>query len=170
LIYTRKLKYKKNPQGKSANEINAKMMQDLVQYSMSLANDSYQTYLCLQFTPGQIATACVFLACQLSGVEPIEGSDWKTVLSDPDVDTLFSISVQVLDLISEKKASDTESVKKIRATLDLMKTREEQLQQQQQQQQHDSSSKPAAAGGRSPPPPPPPPPSDSTPNKRQRVD
>ncbi|OEU21456.1 cyclin-like protein, partial [Fragilariopsis cylindrus CCMP1102] len=55
--------------------IMSKMMNELVQYSMSTANDSYQTSLCLQFGPKEIATACVYLACMFSGVEPING-DW----------------------------------------------------------------------------------------------
>jgi len=157
LINARRVRYKKTPPGnfKSVQEIYAKMTNELVQYSMSLANDSYQTSLCLQFSPQQIATACVYLACQLSGVEPIDGADWKTTLGNPDIDDLFSISVQILDLISEKKASDTESVKKIRTALELMKTREE-----------SSSSAPPTPSGR----PPPPPPSGSIPpSKRPRV-
>lgn len=123
------------------------MMNELVQYSMSTANDSYQTSLCLQFSPEEIATACVYLACQFAGVEPIEGLDWRTALGDPDIDALFSICVQILDLISEKKASDTEAVKKIRTTLELMRSQAE----RQQQQQHPK--RPPSAEGRKTPPP-----------------
>ncbi|KAL3918850.1 MAG: hypothetical protein SGILL_004048 [Bacillariaceae sp.] len=137
LIFARKLRYKKgNPAGPT-KEVMAKMLNELVQYCMSLANDSYQTSLCLQYSPEEIATACVYLACQFDGVEPIEGLDWRTALGDPDIDTLSSICVQILDLISEKKASDTEAVKKIRKTLELIKSQAERQQQQQQQQQQE---------------------------------
>jgi len=155
LIHQRQLKYNASTAGSEANkhksnsEMNSKMMQELVQYSMSTANDSYQTSLCLQFGPKQIATSCVYLACIFSGVEPQSG-DWKKTLlssndefSDHEVEALVSICLQVVDLIADKKASDTESVRKIRKSLELLKS------------------------GATPPRRPPPPPSDS--NKRQKV-
>merc|ERR1711865_1090123 len=90
LIGTRQLKYnstKKTQQHTITNtntkmkDIMSKMMNELVQYSMSTANDSYQTSLCLQFGPKDIATACVYLACMLSDVVPADATqDWKTTL------------------------------------------------------------------------------------------
>lgn len=157
LIHTRQLRY--NSAGSEANrhksngEMMSKMMQELVQYSMSTANDSYQTSLCLQFGPRQIATSCVYLACMFSGVEPQNG-DWKTTLlgspqdgevMDHEVEALVSICIQVMDLIAEKKASDSQSVRKIRTALEALKRQGD--------------------GGASPRRPPPPP--DS--NKRQKV-
>ena len=152
LIHTRQLRYKASDnKHKSNGEMMSKMMQELVQYSMSTANDSYQTSLCLQFGPRQIATACVYLACMFSGVEPQNG-DWKrTLLSaseddlDHEVEALVSICIQVMDLIAEKKASDSQSVRKIRTALEALKRQD--------------------SGGVSPRRPPPPP--DS--NKRQKV-
>ena len=164
LIHTRQLRYNAAKAGSEANkhksnsEMMNKMMNELVQYSMSTANDSYQTSLCLQFGPKQIATSCVYLACMLSGVEPQNG-DWKkTLLSqssssesetsdnfDYDVEALVSICIQVIDLIADKKASDTESVRKIRKALDLLKNN------------NNGGSLPAGAStppGRRPPPPP----------------
>jgi len=153
LISTRQLQYTKTSKKsstttgsggggtKKTSEIMSQMMNELVQYSMSTANDSYQTSLCLQFGPQEIATACVYLACMFSDVEPVTGTnDWKhtlvaarsstssstTTTNDPDkdidVEALVSLCVQIIDLIAEKKASDTESVRKIRKALGLLKS------------------------------------------------
>jgi len=183
LIGTRQLKYnttKKTQQHTITNthtkttevtnmkmkDIMSKMMNELVQYSMSTANDSYQTSLCLQFGPKDIATACVYLACMLSDVVPADATqDWKTTLRSAqhtgssggtgssreeetvDMEALVSVCVQILDLIAEKKASDTESVRKIRKALELLKNREEQQQQQQQQAAAAASAAAASKGG-----------------------
>ena len=186
LISTRQLKYSSSKLSSSSSsldntktsEVMSKMMNELVQYSMSTANDSYQTSLCLQFGPKEIATACVYLACMFSGVEPING-DWKKTLlaggannSYIDVESLVSVCIQIIDLIADKKASDTESVRKIRKALELLKSREEQAQQAAA-----ASSDGARAGGggggggRSPRPPPPPSGGSGEPsaNKRPRV-
>ena len=145
LIHTRQLKYiNPPPAGSNTGQIMGKMMNELVQYSMSFANDSMHTSLCLQFSPQLIATACVFLAGQFSKVEPVSG-DWRKLLGDPDVESLASISIQIMDLIADRKASDTDTFKKIRAQLDLLKSREE-----------------ATTGGTQSPPP-------ENPNKRPRV-
>jgi hypothetical protein len=66
-----------------------KMMNELVQYSMSCTNDLMHTLLCLHFLPELIAKACVYLACQFAKVEAING-DWKNILGDPGVDPLAS--------------------------------------------------------------------------------
>lgn len=145
MIHTRQLKYITPPAGSNTGQIMGKMMNELVQYSMSFANDSMHTSLCLQFPPQLIATACVFLSAQFSKVEPVNG-DWRKLLGDPDVDALTSISVQIMDLIADRKASDTDTCKKIRAQLDLLKSREAEV---------------PTDGARSPPP--------EQPNKRPRV-
>ncbi len=175
LIFARKLRYAKDvtvtsseagAATASTKEVMSKMMNELVQYSMSTANDSYQTSLCLQFTPQEIATACVYLACQFAGVEPLNGgSDWKATLGDPDVNVLFSICIQILDLISDKKASDLESVKKIRAALELMRTREGQLQQPERA----TATRPSGVTRTPPPTPPQTSSTELNPNKRPRV-
>lgn len=144
LTQTRQLKYTTPPTGVNTSQLMGKMMNELVQYSMSFANDSMQTSLCLQFTPEMIATSCLYLAMQFTKVEPVSG-DWQKILGDPDVETLCSICLQIIDLLSDRKANNTELIKKIRAQLELLKSREE---------------------GKSPPPPPPP----DHPNKRQRVE
>ena len=153
LIHHRQLKYK-NPEtksGLSTGQTMSRMLNELVQYSMSFANDSMHTSLCLQFTPQQIATSCVYLACQFSKVEPVSGSDWRKVLGDPDIDALASISIQVMDLVAQKKASDTDLFKQIRAQLKLLQSREKET-----------------TGGRTKSPIPPPPPSGPS-AKRPRV-
>jgi Cyclin, N-terminal domain len=123
-IQTRALKYIKTPEGVTTQQIMAKMSAELKHYSIGFANDSMHTSLCLQFSPHQIATSCVFLATQFSKVEPVSG-DWPSVLGDPDIEALASISVQILDFIADRKASDTDTAKKIRAQLELLKSRDE---------------------------------------------
>lgn len=124
LIHTRQIKYTTPPPGSNTSQTMGRMMNELVQYSMSFANDSMHTSLCLQFSPQLIATACVFLSTQFAKVEPV-GGDWRKVLGDPDVESLASISVQIMDLIADRKASDTDTFNKIRAQLELLKSREE---------------------------------------------
>jgi cyclin T len=156
LIHNRQIKYKVAPPSNvnTSQVMTKKMLNELVQYSMSCANDSMHTSLCLQFSPQLIATACVYLACQFAKVEATNG-DWKKILGDPDVDSLASICIQICELVADRKASDTDTFKKIKAQLELLKSRED------------------GAGSKSPlPPPPPPPPASSAeqPNaKRPRV-
>jgi hypothetical protein len=165
LIFARKLRYKRgNPDGMPTKDVMAKMMNELMQYSTSATNDSFQTSLCLQFSPDEIATACLYLACQFAGVEPIEGLDWRIALGDPDIESFVSICVQILGLMSEKKASDTEEMKKIKTALELMRS---QVERQQQQQRVPMKRPPPTVEGRNTPPPPRPPPAGS-PNKRPR--
>lgn len=174
LTTTRQLCYNKAKASNDANrnksnsEIMKKMTNELVQYSMSTANDSYQTSLCLQFGPRQIATACVYLACMFSGVEPQNG-DWKTTLlssadasgsGDFDVEALVSVCIQVIDLIADKKASDSESVRKIRKALELLKNNSN---------GGSSNSSNNKSGSSTPPRRPPPPPSGENASKRPRL-
>ena len=171
LIHTRQLKYISPPADLPSSQLVTKMMNELVQYAMSFANDSMHTSLCLQFTPQEIATACVFLAGQFAKVEPVptttgastssssSAEAWGKVLSYPNVETLASICIQIMDLISERKASDTESIKRIKAQLDLMKQRDEQKHATADESPGNSSAAATTASSgikRSPPPPPPP--------------
>ena len=149
LIRNRQLKYKVAPAaGQSTSQVMSKMMQELVQYSMSFANDSMHTSLCLQFSPQLIATACVYLAAQFSKVDVVKET-WSKVLGDPDTEALASICIQIMNLIADRKSSDTDTFKKIRAQLELLKSRED-----------------PGPVKRNPPPPPP---SDIPNPKRQRV-
>eukprot|EP00537_Pseudo-nitzschia_pungens_P005004 CAMPEP_0172364184 /NCGR_PEP_ID=MMETSP1060-20121228/7370_1 /TAXON_ID=37318 /ORGANISM="Pseudo-nitzschia pungens, Strain cf. cingulata" /LENGTH=386 /DNA_ID=CAMNT_0013087135 /DNA_START=598 /DNA_END=1758 /DNA_ORIENTATION=+ len=192
LVRTRKLKYNAAKSAEPTTDSSGlAMTNELVQYSVNIANDSYHTSLCLQFEAKQIATACVYLACMFTGVEPTNG-DWRKTLfmaddggngnvhangdgytqhqhhhPDDELEALVSISVQMIDAIAHKKASDTESVRKIRVALGLLRSG------------HDGSSPVRTSGAGSPrPPPPPPPPSASgpgsasgsaSPHKRPRV-
>ncbi len=124
LIHTRQLKYNAPPTGLNTSQVMTKMTNELVQYSMSFANDSMHTSLCLQFSPQQIATACVYLAAQFSKVEPVSG-DWRKILGDPDIESLASICIQAMDLIADRKASDTDTCKKIKARLELLKSKDD---------------------------------------------
>jgi hypothetical protein len=158
LIHARHLKYKSDPQQQQQQDkqTNSKMMNELVQYSMSFANDSMHTSLCLQFSPQWIATACIYLAAQFAKVEPSNGvGDWPKLLGHPDIESFASICIQIIELIADRKASDVDTIKKIKAQLELLKSRGENKQQQQNQQPRS--------------PPPPPPPSAEPQSKRQKV-
>ena len=130
LIDTRQLKYKVAPPNLKTAQLWPKMMNELVQYSMSFANDSMHTSLCLQFSPQLIATSCIYLAGQFTKVEPavpcqMPSEGWSKILGQPDIDSLASICIQIMELIADRKTSDNDSFKKIRAQLELLKSREE---------------------------------------------
>ena len=162
LIASRKLCYKKGTD-LPIKEANLKMLNELMQYSTSATNDSYQTSLCLQFSPDQIATAAIYLACQFAGIKPVDGVSWREVLGDPDLESFVSICIQILDLMGERKASDTEQCTKIKAALELMKA-------QSERPQGGSSPKPPPPPEASQGTPPPPSSSSSDPNKRQKTE
>ena len=145
LTQTRQLVYKTPLPNLSTNQTYQKMMNELVQYSMSFANDSMHTSLCLQFTPQLIATAVVYLACQFSKIVPQSGSTWSKALGEPEIESLASICIQILDLIAERKPGEAEKTKAIKAQLEALKS------------------------SKTPPPPPPPSDSDQPMNKRPRV-
>ena len=173
LIHTRQLKYINPPVDVPSSQLVPKMMNELVQYAMSFANDSMHTSLCLQFTPQEIATACVYLAGQFSKVEPTttttanpsssssSAEGWGKLLSYPNVENLASICIQIMDLISERKASDSEAIKRIKAQLDLMKQRDEQKHATMATAPPGKTSATGSIGVKRSPPPPPPPPSDA---------
>ena len=151
-VDTRQLKYKDPPKDLKTSQVMGKMMQELVQYSMSFANDSMHTSLCLQFPPQLIATSCVYLAGQFAKIEPAipcssPSEGWFKILGNPDVDNLASTCIQIMDLIADRRASDSDAFKKIRAQLELLKSREDAAD---------------AAARRGPPPPPPPPPTGTS--------
>jgi|UPI0005819D5E transcription initiation factor TFIIIB Brf1 subunit/transcription initiation factor TFIIB len=106
----------------SVSQVMDKMMKSMAQYAMNFANDSMQTSLCLQFEPQKIATATVYLAGQFSKVRPIDGKDWLEVLNYPDVETLASISLQIVELVTERKGTDEASFARIRAEVETLRT------------------------------------------------
>ena len=90
---------------------------------MNFANDSMHTSLCLQFDPQHVATACVYLASQFTKIQPINNSiDWLEVLGQPDVETLASISYQIIGLIAERKGSDEAIFDKIQKDLEILRS------------------------------------------------
>merc|ERR1712150_14967 len=97
----------------------AKMTQELVQYGMNFANDSLHTTLCLQFPARIVAAACTYLACQMCKVRPVGGREWPDLLG-VEYDALASTSVQLMELIADKKGCDLAIFKDIRADLDAM--------------------------------------------------
>jgi len=88
---------------------------------MNFANDSMHTSLCLQFDPQQIATATVYLAFQFAKVRPIDNRiDWLDLLDQPDVESLASISLQIIELIADRKGSDEATIVKLKRDLDSL--------------------------------------------------
>lgn len=126
LVNKRQLEYIDSSEstGSTASQRMSKMMNELVQYAMNFANDSMQTSLCLQFEPQKIATATVYLAGKFAKVRPTENRDWLEVLGNPEVESLASIAVQIIELIVERKGSDTDAFKKIRAELEQLRNEE----------------------------------------------
>ena len=88
---------------------------------MNFANDSMHTSLCLQFDSQQIATSTVYLAAQFAKVRPVAGVDWLDALGHPDVETLSSISLQIIELIIERKGEEEATFVKIRRDLETLK-------------------------------------------------
>jgi transcription initiation factor TFIIIB Brf1 subunit/transcription initiation factor TFIIB len=122
MVQTRQLEYidASDAGGGSTSQIMAKMLNEMVQYAMNFANDSMQTSLCLQFEPQKIATATVYLAGQFSKVRPVGGKDWLDVLGYHDVESLASIILQIIELITERKGADEETFQRIRAEIDKL--------------------------------------------------
>lgn len=90
--------------------------------AMNFANDSMHTSLCLQFEPLQIATSTVYLAAQFAKIQPVNGNtNWLDALGQPDVETLASISVQIVELIAERKGAEESTFAKVRRDLETLK-------------------------------------------------
>ncbi|GKY95366.1 hypothetical protein MPSEU_000498400 [Mayamaea pseudoterrestris] len=107
--------------GVSTSQAQVQLTNKVVQIAMNFANDSFQTSLCLQAAPDQIAIACMYLAFEFAGTRPTQMKTWLEVLGYPEVEQLISICCQIMDLISERKGSDEAMFSKIKATLEKMK-------------------------------------------------
>lgn len=99
-----------------------KLKQDMVQYAMNFANDSMHTTLCLQYPPNLIAAACVYMGGQYGQIRPTGGKKWVDILgNDLDMGTLASITIQILELIADKRGVDQSKFATIHADLEKMK-------------------------------------------------
>jgi len=124
LVHKRQVEFidSKDANSGSTSNVYNLMLNRMVQYSMNFANDSMQTSLCLQFEPQKIATACVYLAGQFARVRPtVPSGSWLEVLGYRDVESLASISLQIIELVAERKATDQKLFDKIRADLEELK-------------------------------------------------
>jgi hypothetical protein len=81
-------------------------------------------------------------------MRPTNNGDWLVILGNPDVETLVSICLQILELISERKGTDEAIFAKLRQDLEALKDKAE--------EDADAPAKPPV----------PPPPADA---KRQRI-
>lgn len=129
LLQTRQIEYVKppppSPSGSGGGmEEKQKMMKEMMQAAMNFANDSMQTSLCLQFPAKSVAAGCVYLSGQYCKIRPTGGRSWADVLgSSVDVESLTSISLQIVELIADKKGANPQMFKAIRADLDQMSER-----------------------------------------------
>jgi cyclin T len=123
LVDKRLVEYTTSPAGsESSAKSLPELKTDMVQCAMNFTNDSMHTTLCLQFTPLQIATATVYLAGQFKGIKPTSaGKDWLTILGNPDLGALASISLQIVELISERKGSNQAALQQIRVDIERLK-------------------------------------------------
>lgn len=96
----------------------------MVQFAMNFANDSMQTSLCLQFPPKEIAVATVFLAGNFAKVKPVNNKEWVEVLGYPDVESLSSICLQIVELIVDRKGVDQETFQKVKDEIMRLKKEE----------------------------------------------
>lgn len=124
MVQKRQLEYIKPVEGATA-QIYGKMMNEMVQFAMNFANDSMHTSLCLQFEPHKIATACVYLAGHFAKVRPVNKQTWLDVLGPCDVESLASISIQVVELITERKGVNDATFEAIRQDLDVLNKKPE---------------------------------------------
>lgn len=117
MIQRGQIKYTVPKPGLNAQQSRDKLMNEVVQFAMNFANDSFQTSLCIQFPAEDISRACIFLGGQFAKTE----ADWPTVLEISDVEGFASICVQLLELISEKKGSDQAAFRAMRAELEKLR-------------------------------------------------
>jgi cyclin T len=107
LVMGKKVEYESPPTGLAGAQVLQRMKNEMTQYGMNFANDSMQTSLCLQFPPTKIAAAMAYLAAQYAKVQPSAGKDWSTLLEATiDVESLASISLQVLELMADRKGGN----------------------------------------------------------------
>lgn len=123
LIHKRQIAFvdPKDAEAGSPSLVYNQMLNKMVQYSMSFANDSMQTSLCLQFEPQKVAIACVYLAGQFAKVKPVGGQGWLDLLGQPDVESLACISLQIVELVADRKGTDQQLFAQIRRDIDALK-------------------------------------------------
>ena len=126
LVTTKQIEFidAEETKGMPPSQAQMQLSNKVVQIAMNLANDSLQTSLCLQAGPDKIATACLFLAFQFAATQPTQDKSWLEILGYPDVELLMTISIQIIDLIAERKGIDEAILSKVRSLLDKMKDEE----------------------------------------------
>jgi hypothetical protein len=117
MIQRRQIEFRDPKPNLSAQQVRDKLMNEVVQYAINFANDSFQTSLCIQYPAENIAKSCVFLGGQFAKTE----ADWPTVLEISDVESFASICVQLLELVSDKKGMDLAAFRAMRAELEKLR-------------------------------------------------
>jgi cyclin T len=105
--------------------LSGKLTNELVQYAMNFANDSMHTTLCLQYPARIVAMGCVYLSGQYCKIRPQSGKSWLEALGDITVEDLTSVSLQIMELVAEKRGPSadpkTDPFAKVKADLELMR-------------------------------------------------
>lgn len=117
MIQRRQIEYRDPKPNLNPQQVRDKLMNEIVQYAMNFANDSFQTSLCIQYPAENIAKSCVFLGGQFSKTE----ADWPTVLEIGDMESFASICVQLLELVTDKKGMDQAAFRAMRAELEKLR-------------------------------------------------
>jgi hypothetical protein len=117
MIQRRQIEYRDPKPNLNPQQARDKLMNEVVQYAMNFANDSFQTSLCIQFPAELIAKSCVFLGGQFAKTD----ADWTSVLEIADIESFASICVQLLQLVSEKKGGDKAAFRAMRAELEKLR-------------------------------------------------
>mmetsp|Transcript_2398 Transcript_2398/g.3419 ORF Transcript_2398/g.3419 Transcript_2398/m.3419 type:complete len:141 (+) Transcript_2398:130-552(+) len=113
----RQVEYANPKSGADPKQTRDKLMNELVQYAMNFANDSFQTSLCIQYPSENIAQACVFLGGQFAKAQ----ADWGNILEVEDVENFASICVQLLELVSEKKGGDRKAFQAMKIEIEKLR-------------------------------------------------
>jgi cyclin T len=123
LVATKQIEFIQPPENQS--KIHERMKAVLVQNAISLANDSMQTYLCLQYPPKQIAAAVVYMSAQMNKMKTTTNSkSFLDVLNDfveLDLESLVSIVKQILELIADRKGVDKGVFSSIESHMESMR-------------------------------------------------
>jgi hypothetical protein len=117
MIQRRQIEYRDPKPNLNPQQARDKLMNEVVQYAMNFANDSFQTSLCIQFPAELIAKSCVFLGGQFAKTD----AEWPSVLEIADIESFASICVQLLQLVSEKKGGDKAAFRAMRAELEKLR-------------------------------------------------
>ena len=119
LITTKQIEFIKKPT--NLTKPIDQMMTAMLKKSISFANDSMQTCLCLQYPSNKIAAAIIYMSALANKMRPTNDRSWFELLPDLDQESLVSIVKQIIELIADRKGVDKNVFLSIEADLNSMK-------------------------------------------------